>query len=270
MTNVLPEGGQELILDEGIGSAREHYFHIDEGFFCSEFSSTENYVVFSWGESGPELRNESSVSVCSCNGVLIPEGETMALQYNMDIQIGNYLFQTEVSSSVSLQKELVKGFCSSSSRDDFPELDDLLGEQSYYSGVEDEIYILNRDGVLDDELRRLRYEYKEYLQWGDQKRDFISQGIEHTVKLPANDAYLESVVNNVKDKTMTECILGQTSLIDRAMSEIGSDEQLNNDDEVRGDLLYLLAPEHVSRKEKKVLSETIYHELRKPELNSYL
>ncbi|CNH98968.1 Uncharacterised protein [Yersinia pekkanenii] len=155
---------------------------------------------------------------------------------------------------------------------DLPEIEDILLHGGHYISYFDDISEVHAyDQQEPDILKRLELEYKRFLMWGEQGREFSEKDQQQATKLPANDGFLENIRECVKDKTLTECILDSGGLIDRVTKELSVIDYLETSHhEEKVDLLKVLAPEHIITKEKNSVPALVFQELHKLGLDSHL
>ncbi|WP_148661037.1 TagK domain-containing protein [Serratia inhibens] len=257
-----PRKGLHHRLREFLAPEQADFFCLQQGKFVNEKpEGRQGFLRFCW--NAPDC-----VMVCHSDeyqGVIdfqhLQPGVAYPLRLGMVIQVGHFRFSvTPVSdSTLPLLGD-----------SDLPDLDTLLMHGGHYTPWEAPDLSVIAEQIQGDVLKQLGSEYKRYLLWGDQSRNFISQDVQQENPLPAHDSYLEHVIKSSKNKTLSECIFNEGSLIERVLTELMSLDQAEIIEEKQPDILTALAPEHLSRIERWDVSELLYRELYKLGLDSHL
>ncbi|WP_431224282.1 TagK domain-containing protein [Serratia sp. L9] len=252
-----PPIAQTYPLDESLTLERAYCFCLQQGTLgnnCPE--GGQGFLRFYWMKSEPVMEYHSNEYICSINGQRLQPGARTPLRYGTVIQAGHFCLKVIANDTGALPDE----------QNEWPELDSLLTHGGHFTPWQDTVM----EGAQDDVLKRLSFEYKRFLLWGDQSREFLQQEDQQENLLPARDSFLDNVIETVKDKTMVECIFDEGSLIERVLEELMAFNQPEINEDEQPDLLTMLAPEHLARIERRTVSELLYRELYKLGLDSHL
>ncbi|MGV3346276.1 TagK domain-containing protein [Enterobacteriaceae bacterium LUAb1] len=269
---VWPKLDRQMVLTESVTPEKAQYFCLETGeFLTAETALPGDALCFYWHYPEPVMINMCEEFVCSVDGQLLASHTQVPLRYNSKIQAGPFLITVKMARSegviTPIKTEESLHWSEEQEPYELPEVETLLTHGGQYAGYLDEAETLQDQDVL----KHLEFEYKRYLIWDEQGRNFMNKVHHEDLKLPANDTFLENITESVKDKTMTECIFDQGNLIERVIDELMAVNQLDiSEEEEHPDLLALLAPEQIAKKEKRIISELVFKELYKLGLDSYL
>lgn len=220
---------------------------------------------------GPVIFNTCTELLCLIDDRVAEQGERCLLRLNTVIQIGHYAFKVSADDEAATHYFLFDAGSEKEKADLIvPEVEDILPSGGHFTGD----YRYPNDATAEAEaaadiLKTLEAEYKKFLIWGEQNRCFIPEQSTQT-RLPDCDDYFEAVREEMKAKTLTECLIQTPSLIDKVWQELnieGGEEALIFAEE-KTDILKLLAPENVASKEKPAVPELVFKDLCKPGLDS--
>ncbi|WP_241579921.1 TagK domain-containing protein [Rosenbergiella nectarea] len=201
---------------------------------------------------------------CLVNEVALQPDEPVTLRPGMIIQAGQFLFSVNAKN---------RGTAPEAAKDELVEVISLLPHGGHYTGWQT---VNSNDNNLidnDDILRQLNREYKYYLLWGE------SDSSGENKKKPRQDYILKSddelfhSIEQVKHKTVSECVLNTPALISRIIKELTESSDLIEPEwveESSPDILAVLAPEHLKKIKRSDISELTYSELHKLGLSSHL
>jgi len=265
-----PDNQPAFPLGESYTVGRPVCFNPQNGQFSEAGSSDALWFYRSPG--GPVIFNTCKDLLCLVDNGRVAEGERRVLRLNAAIQLGHYGFTVVDDEDVpgeALCHMLLDG--DPLQKRPLPEVDDILPSGGHYMG---DYRYLNEAAVAETEaaadiLEALEEEYKKFLIWGEQHRH-VAQERPTLTRLPDCDDYFEAVREEMKAKTLTECLIQTPSLIDKVWTELnveGTTGPLIFDDE-KTDILKLLAPENIASKEKQTIPELVFHDLYKPGLDS--
>lgn len=249
-------------LNEALLPEQDDYFCLHRGIFVDDRpDGRQGFLRFGWVDPEPVMACHSDEYQCLIDGQPLRPGITHPLRLGMIIQAGHFLFNVV---------PVPDGALPLPDEPSLPELDMLLVHGGHYTPWQTPDRQTMAEHLQDDVLKQLGSEYKRYLLWGDQSRTLIARDVQQENRLPERDPYLDNVIESVKHKTMTECIFGEETLIERVLNELMAFNQAEIPDEPRPDILTALAPEHLSRIERRNVSDLLYRELYKMGLDSHL
>lgn len=266
-----PVTGSAFTLNEAHSVDHPACFNLLSGRFGD--TQPTDTVWFYLTAGGPVMFNTCQAFVCVVDDVEVAEGERQTLRQGSVIQLGHFTFDVIASaeqdsllhSILDLQNEEEKA----SYR--VPEVEAILPNGGHYTG---DLRYFNDLGKADvaepDMLKKLEAEYKKFLIWGEQNRHFFEEngGVNH--KLSGSDAYFDAVREEMKARTLTECIIEAPSLIDKVWEELNVEESDNEIlcDEEKPDILKALAPDNIASREKQPVPELVFQDLYKSGLDS--
>ncbi|WP_380182275.1 TagK domain-containing protein [Kalamiella sp. sgz302252] len=268
-----PDNQPAFALGERYTKERAACFNPQTGVF-SDVGPSGGVVWFYTTAGGPVIFNDCVNLLCVVDDNLVVPGERYALRLNAAIQIGHYAFTINADDEAADKDEILYSLLEAHATEEkanlvIPEVETILPNGGHHTGD----YRYFNDAVSTvaetDILKKLEAEYKKFLIWGEQNRTFVSEQ-PTAVRLPDCDDYFDAVREEMKAKTLTECIIQAPSLIDKVWEELnveGVSEALIFDEE-KTDILKLLAPENIASKEKKAVPELVYQDLYKPGLDS--
>lgn len=155
--------------------------------------------------------------------------------------------------------------------DNLPELEDILpngGHDFNDLRYVSDVILANDPGV--DILKSLAIEYKRFMLWNERDEkchNGFSQQHPHTFR---KDNHFDSINEDLKDKTLTECLLDQPFLMEKIWPELNCDAVDDNifSTEEKIDILSSLLPDDIIRKSHQRVSEMILRDLYKVGLDS--
>ncbi|WP_202302730.1 TagK domain-containing protein [Dryocola clanedunensis] len=166
-------------------------------------------------------------------------------------------------------------FGESASQEDFsvPEVEEVLSYAGHHlTGMSDTENAFAEEIKESDLLKDLAQEYKNFLVWGEQYRTFYAKQNDQQLNFASEDRYFDEIRESMKQKTLTECILESTALIDKACAEIELmhhiDEELFEEQQL--DILRALAPENYVSQEKERIPALLLQEFYKPGIDTLL
>lgn len=123
----------------------------------------------------------------------------------------------------------------------------------------------------DDILKILESEYKRFLAWGEQRRDASSSPPPSRIRLKDTSADFAQLREQMKGKTLTECILGSSALMNQALEALaGLEADPGLFDTPRYDILKMVSPDAQHIKETTRLPALTVREFHQPDLDSLL
>jgi len=270
---------------------KQHDFHLNECYSLEnpavfdmslgEFrQGTEldrnSEFLFYWSSVGPVIFNACDEYVCVIDGAFLHCGKNHSLHFSSEIQLGHFKIEVAMDDKSGSHTDELHSLLSSSDMAyesySSSEIEDILSHGGHHEA--DVRYLNEKASVRDvggDILKELEFEYKKFLIWGEQHREFFSHQRQKENKLPQEDGYFETVRENMKEKTLTECILESSFLFEKVWNEL---EIVNVDDDVlyedvKHDILKALAPDNISSKNKKTVPSLVFEDLYKIGLDSH-
>ncbi|KAB8305868.1 TagK domain-containing protein [Erwinia endophytica] len=252
-------------------------FNVKNGTFGPPSPEDKNNVVYFYTAAvGPIIFNDCETFVCLIDGVDIARGQTYALRFGAAIQLGHFTFSVMLSDEPVAHEDMLYSLLNVHSEEEkasviVPELEDILPNGGHYTG--DLRYFneaMTGSESENDILKKLEVEYKKFLIWGEQNRKFFDENPELNNKLSGSDHYFDVIRDEMKNKTLTECIIEAPSLIDevwKALNMMDYDDELLGE-EAKLDILKSLAPENISSREKAYVPELVFQDLYKTGLDS--
>lgn len=270
-----PDNQRVFQLDNSCMVENAVCFSVEQGTFGPHTPAINEEVVYFYNTaSGPVILNNCKALICRIDDTDINWGQKHPLLFGVSLQLGHFTFLVELNNEAVDDDGLLHnlfGVHSEKEKADLivPEVEDILPNGGHYTG--DLRYFSEEGSESDvDILKKLEVEYKKFLIWGEQSRRFFDEKAENQNKFFNEDPYFELIRDEMKTKTMTECIVHAPSLFHEAWKEINtmdySDELLVDDEKI--DILKSLAPENISSKEKKLVPELVFHDLYKTGLDS--
>ncbi|EOR68430.1 TagK domain-containing protein [Yersinia enterocolitica] len=273
-----PRMSQQFQLNEAITEQNAVCFSMEKGEFTPHsMGDRKNEIRFYRRASESMIVNQSSDFICIINGKELSPGEHHPVSFGAEIKFGHFVITAKKASGQAAGKSFTDNLLmlehpSICDTTDLPEIEDILSHGGHYISYFDDVNEVQTHGQLGpDILKNLELEYKRFLMWGEQGREFSEKDKRQVTKLSANDSFLENIRECVKDKTLTECILDSGGLIEKVTKELSVIDYLDtshHDEKV--DLLKLLAPEHLTSKEKNSVPALVFQELYKLGLDSHL
>lgn len=229
-------------------------------------------VAFYWHMARPVLLNLCTSHVCLLDEVEVAYGSVCPLSHGNRIQAGNVRL---VVNGESTSEEEFRQLIYSTERiggNTIPDIEDVLPHRG--SSINDLRYF--NDVVLvqndsNDVLKTLEVEYRRFLLWQERDGQYYG-GMEPEVNhIITTDNHFDSLRRQIKEKTLTECIVGSEGFMDKVWSEFGDGEHHGElfSEEVKIDLLKSLSPERHIVKSKYKVPELVFQDFYKTGLDSY-
>lgn len=245
-----------------VESSETGFFCLEQGRFVKKQPDKKvGFLQLLWEKRGLEILFDSQEYQCLIDGCPLQTNTTKTLRLGMIVQAGQYRF-----SILPATDNIIEEVDNSS----IPSLDELLMHGGFYTPWLAYEQQPNIQELGNDILKHLSREYRRYLLWGDQPQHFITQDSQEHNRLPERDNYLDNILESVKGKTISECIFDETTMIDRVLNELMTFDIEAVSEEELPDLLTAVAPENLSRIQRKDVSELMYRELYKLGLESHL
>ncbi len=252
-------------------------FTLPDGAFgpCSG-NEEQECIVFYWHLTRPVVRNQCHNHVCLLDGVETDAGSVHPLRNDTRIQAGNFNLIIDVDRECKEDEQTFYRIIYSSGEWDqvnkVPEVEDILPNGGDYTHdlryFNDVVLALDKG---DDVLKTLEVEYKRFLIWQEQEgayHDAVNYQGDFILK---TDNRFDNTREQIKDKTLTECIVGRSFLMEKVWPEMNIDNQVSDifADDDRVDVLKSLSPEHISAKSKYKVPELVFQDFYKIGLDSH-
>lgn len=232
-------------------------------------------VVFYWHMARPVMMNLCASVVCMLDGIELSYGCVHPLREASKIQVGHFKLviasgDDEVDEQAFYQLIYPNGDWQTGNKT--PEVENILPNGgSYINDLRyfNEVILAQDKG--DDILKTLEVEYKRFLIWQEQDGGHFagsSQQANHIIK---TDSHFEKVREQIKDKTLTECVVARDFMMEKVWPELEQGEQWSElfAEEDKSDLLRALSPEHIVAKGKYQVPELVFQDFYKVGLDSY-
>ncbi|WP_034934547.1 TagK domain-containing protein [Erwinia mallotivora] len=251
-------------------------FNVQNGTFSLSGQEEQDDAIYFYSSTGGAvILNNCEKYICRVDDVEIRHGQTCILRFGAFIQLGNFTFEVGNDES-SDHEDMLHNLLNVHYEEEkdhliIPEVEDILPNGGHYTG--DLRYFsdaMESAETETDVLKKLELEYKKFLIWGEQNRKFFDDSPEINNKLSGDDDYFDAIRDEMKTKTLTECIVPAPSLFEKVWKEMNITESYDEllGEEEKTDILKSLAPENISSKEKKHVPELVFHDLYKTGLDS--
>ncbi|EOW6408741.1 TagK domain-containing protein [Cronobacter sakazakii] len=257
---IWPADGGAITLNEQHDAA---WLDIDSGEFIPAGARERiNVLCFSLRGTQPYMTLAATDYVCFAGHERLAPGQPYPLRYGLTVQAGRYALQVAMA-----QETDAAGLPENADEWAVREVDALLSRSVRY--VDWQCPQETRDD--DDILKRLENEYKRFLAWGAQRRDATSSPAPSRLRLKEAASDIAQLREQMKEKTLTECILGSSALIAQALETLSG---LEADPELfsapRYDILKMLSPDAQHIKAPTRLPALTVREFHQPDLDSLL
>lgn len=266
-----PATGSVLTLNEAYSVTHPACFNILSGRFGDAHPADAVWFYLTAG--GPVIFNTCQAFVCLVDDVEVAEGQRQPLRQGSLIQLGHFTFEIIASVEQSTLLHTILDLQTDEEKASYivPEVEAILPNGGHYTGDLHHFNdVVGADEAEPDVLKKLEVEYKKFLIWGEQNRKFFDENEGVNNKLSGSDAYFEAVREEMKARTLTECIIEAPSLIDKVWEELkieASYDELLCEEE-KPDLLKALAPDNIASREKQPVPELVFQDLYKIGLDS--
>lgn len=230
-------------------------------------------VVFYWHMSRLVILNLCTSCVCRLDDSELAYGSVHPLREASRIQAGH--FKMRIVSKDFTERALnhsVDCYEDWQINSPPPEVEEILPNRGNY--INDLRYF--NDVILaqdkgDDILKTLEVEYKRFLIWQEQDGGQFSNFTRQEKRIFKTDSHFEKIRDRIKEKTLTECIMDSNFLLEKALLELGLEEQWSDifAEEEKTDLLHALSPELSVAKGRYKVPELVFQDISKVGLDSY-
>lgn len=269
-----PATGSAFTLNEAHSVDHPACFNMLSGRFGD--AEPVDAVWFYLTAGGAVIFNTCQTFICLVDGVEVAEGQRQLLRQGSLIQLGHFTFEVIASAEQAVQESLLHSILDLQTDEEkasyiVPEVEAILPNGGHYTG--DFRYfndVVEADEAETDVLKKLEVEYKKFLIWGEQNRKFFDDNNGVNNKLSGSDAYFEAIREEMKARTLTECIIEAPSLIDKVWEELKIAESYDEllCEEEKPDILKALAPDNIASHEKQSVPELVFQDLYKIGLDS--
>lgn len=232
-------------------------------------------IMFYWHMTRLVMMNLCTRCVCRLDDADVAYGSVLPLRESSRIQAGHFKMSVISDTQLAHNEPLSYGSYSDDSWGAGSKIHDaegILPNKGNY--INDLRYLNNVIPTSDkdaDILKMLAVEYKRFLIWQEQDNGGVIDVHPQKTRIIRTDAHFEHIRETIKEKTLTECIVDSHSLIEKALTELGMDEQWNElfTEEGKTDLLHALSPELSVAQGRDNVSELVFQDLRKIGLDTH-
>lgn len=272
-----PASRESIILARHLTADDAVVFDVVEGDFGVHSGHLgHDTVVFYWYSVRPVMMNLCADHVCYLDGAAIAYGGVHPLRESSKIQAGHFKLAIVRGDTHEFDGpshyQLIYPDDVREATSKIPEVDDILPNGGNY--INDLRYfedvILAQD-TGDDLLKTLKVEYQRFLIWQEQEGGHFTgmpQQANHIIKM---DHRFEQIREQIKDKTLTECVIARAFLMEKVWPELLQGEEWSElfAKEEKIDLLRALSPEHIVAKNKSSVPELVFKDFCKVGLDSH-
>lgn len=245
-------------------------------FGITNSRSGRDVVAFYWHLNRPVILNLCVDHLCSLDSVELKYGSAHSLRPGSKIQAGHFKLSLARESDVETEEQnfyqLIYSGSDLQASKKIPEVEEVLPNSG--SNINDLHYFIELDQAEDkgsDILKRLEAEYKYFLIWqkqgGDEYHD-ASHYEKHTIK---TDDRFDHIREQVKGKTLTECIIARDFLMEKVWPDFETGESVDDffQQDQKTDLLKALSPEYIMAKNKDRVPDLVFQDFYKVGLDSH-
>ncbi|MBS1203476.1 MAG: protein Cts1F [Proteobacteria bacterium] len=272
-----PSSRQPVTLSEGITAEQAIALDMSSGVFGphNQVPEERDAVAFYWHFTRPVIRNLCSSYICLLDGVELHYGESQPLRVGSHLQVGHFKLEiTSGDASTRDDKDFYPLFYTGNAwpaANKLPEVEDILPNGGSY--INDLHYFNDvvAQGDSKDALKMLEIEYKRFLIWQEQSGHYYDNVGNQDAYIIKTDNHFDSVKECLKAKTLTECIVDRTFLMEKVWPDFESCDALDDifAEEDKTDLLKSLSPEHIVAKGKYKVPELVFRDFHKIGLDSH-
>ncbi|MTD38226.1 TagK domain-containing protein [Erwinia sp. CPCC 100877] len=266
-----------VALERSLTADNAAVFDVCEGAFGAHNGHLgHDAVIFWWHMARPVMLNLCRRYVCRLDDEEIQYGSVKPLRDGSQVQAGNYRMSMALSDGSDIDEQtfyqIIYPNGAWQEANKVPEVEDILPNGGNYINdlryFNDVILAQNRP---DDVLKDLEVEYKRFLIWQEQDGGHYSGITPQTDPMIRIDHRFEQVREQIKEKTLTECIIARDFLMEKVWPELEHGEQATEifAEEEKTDLLRALSPEHIVAKGKYKVPELVFQDFYKVGLDSH-
>ncbi len=272
-----PVSRQPVTLQEGITADRAIVLEVSRGVFGphSQVPEGQDAVAFYWHLTRPVMRNFCVNAICLLDGVELRYGESQPLRIGSHLQIGHFKLEMSTEEADALTHQGFSPFIGAENTwqaaDKIPEVEEILPNGGSY--INDLHYFNNviAQRNSNDVLKMLEIEYKRFLIWQEQGRQYYDNVSNEAAYLIKTDNQFDRVNESLKEKTLTECIVDRSFLMEKVWPDF-ENSGIPDDifvEEEKIDLLKSLSPEHIVAKGTYQVPELVFRDFHKIGLDSH-
>ncbi|QGG11050.1 TagK domain-containing protein [Enterobacter cancerogenus] len=272
-----PTSRQPVSLQEGITADRAIALEVSSGVFGphSQVPEGQDAVAFYWHLTRPVMRNFCVNAICLLDGVELCYGESQPLRVGSHLQAGHFRLEMSTDDDDALAHQELLPFIGADNTwqatDKIPEVEEILPNGGSY--INDLHYFNNviAQRNSDDVLKMLEIEYKRFLIWQEQGRQYFDNVSNEAAYLIKTDNQFDRVKECLKEKTLTECIVDRTFLMEKVWPDFESSgiaEDIFAEEE-KIDLLKSLSPDPIVAKGMNQVPELVFRDFHKIGLDSH-
>jgi len=272
-----PASRPGIVLDESLTEDNALALNVNNGVFGPHTpQEARDVIVFYRHMNRAVLLNLCAERLCCLDGVEIAYGRTHPLHHGNEIQAGHFKLSVVVNGDKAADEQsfyrLIYPDKSWERADKVPEVEEILpnggniiNDLRYFNDV-----VLAQDRG-NDVLKTLEVEYKRFLIWREQEGASYTALNHQDNHILKTDLRFDAIREQIKGKTLTECIIDKPFLMEKVWPELNVD-RLPDDifvDDEKHDILEALSPEHFVSKGKNKLPELVFQDFYKVGLDSH-
>ncbi|KLG05273.1 T6SS protein Cts1F [Enterobacter cloacae subsp. cloacae] len=274
---IWPASHQVVTLPEEITAEQAIALDVSSGGFgpYNQVPEGHDAVAFYWHFTRPVIWNLCGNYICLLDGVELQYGESQPLRVGSHLQVGNFKLDI-ISGDANAQNE--QDFCpliypdnAWQSANNLPEVEDILPNGGSYMN---DLHCFNDvivQGGSKDVLKTLETEYRRFLILREHSGQYYGNVGNQDAYIIKTDNNFDSLKEGVKKKTLTECIVDRTYLMEKVWPDFETGEALDDifAEEEKIDLLKSLSPAHIVAKGKYRVPELVFRDFHKIGLDSH-
>jgi hypothetical protein len=272
-----PASRLPVALDRHLTAENAAVFDVAGGGFGSlPAPQGQDTVAFYWHLARPVLLNLCASCVCRLDGRELQYGSIQPLRDKSKIQAGHFKLVMAASGDSEADGQTLQRLIYPDggwrAANKMPEVEEILpnggnfiNDLRYFNDV-----VLAQDKG-DDVLKTLEVEYKRFLIWQELDGgyyDGVAGQASHIIK---TDSRFDRVREQIKEKTLTECIVAREFLMEKVWPELEAGDPTDDifSEEEKTDLLTALSPEHIVAKSKYKVPELVFQDFYKVGLDTH-
>ncbi|MGE9551460.1 TagK domain-containing protein [Erwinia amylovora] len=272
-----PAPHKVIEFDEQYSIVNAISFNSEKEAFISAGNEGDD-VLFYRTESSAVILNRSHDFTCAIDGEPLVCGESRYISVGSEIQFSHCNITLRYKEGNVDIKESLQLALANQNNDDIDDLaigkHDVMNDMGLHIPYFHDGNAPDKGSECDDNeiIKSLGSEYKSFLTWGEVNKNNYFEQNNASGKLVGGQDYFYLDREAVKNKTLTDCILDSTTLIDKFLEELmqGEDVPLDIFERDKNDILRELAPENIVSKSKGDLPTIILQDIHKLDINSIL
>jgi hypothetical protein len=221
-----PASRQPVALKRNLSVDNALVFNAATGAFDEHGAGGEpDLLLFYWHLARPVLLNLCTRRLCLLNGVEIACGAVHPLRDESEIQAGHFKLLIAPGGDSEVEEQNFYQFIypnnAWATANKVPEVEEILPNGGDYVNdlrYFDEVILAQDKG--DDVLKTLEVEYKRFLIWQEIDGGYyggVAGQADHILK---TDRRFDLIREQIKDKTLTECIVAREFLMEKVWPEL--------------------------------------------------